>query len=103
MKIAGYILMVFALVSYGMIIRAVFSLVDETRALNSGVWFNRFWWMPALRVHRIAFPASSSRKRIAFRFVLTFVLMLAGMACISLAIVRSVPRLGNSGIPAPVR
>jgi hypothetical protein len=91
MTIIGYVLMALAFLAYGTIIKAVFRLVAETRQLNSGVRFNRFWWTPAWKVHRGAYPMSPVRNQIIVRFLVTFALMLAGMACIAFSLVRNMP------------
>jgi ABC-type phosphate transport system permease subunit len=88
MKIAGYILFVFAFFSYGATISSIWRLVAETRNTKTSVNFNRFWWTPAWKVHRNAYPESSVRKQIVMRFITTFTLMIAAMACIAIAMVK---------------
>ena len=91
MAIIGYVLVGLAFLSYGTIIQAVFRLVAEARRLNSGVRFNRFWWTPAWKIHRAAYPESPARKQIVLRFLLTFALMFAGMTCLAMKIVHGSP------------
>lgn len=91
MRIIGYGLMALALFFYVKTIQAIWTLVAESRRLESGVRLSRIWWLPAWRVHRKAYPESSTRRRIAQFFTITFVLMLAGMGLIARSILQSSP------------
>jgi hypothetical protein len=91
MTIIGYVLMALGFVAYGSILRAIFRLVAETRQLNSDARFNRFWWTPAWKIHRAAYPLSRIRKQIVVLFLLTFILVCAGTACIAINFVRALP------------
>jgi hypothetical protein len=86
LKIAGYMMFLFAFVSYARLILTIRRLVAESRQIGSNTRFNWFWWTPAWKVHRVAYPASLVRRQIAAGFLLTFVLMAAGMACIAVGI-----------------
>ncbi|RZU35635.1 hypothetical protein [Edaphobacter modestus] len=89
MKIAGYILFLFAFGSYARLILTIRQLVTESRQLRTETRFNWFWWIPALKVHRVAYPTSPVRRRIVTGFLLTFVLMAAGLACIGVEVMRT--------------
>jgi len=88
MKILGYILFALAFFSYGATISSIWRLVAESRSTKTSVNFNRFWWTPAWKVHRTAYPESPLRKQIVVRFITTFTLMMAAMACIAVAMVK---------------
>ena len=83
MKIAGYMLFLVAFVSYARLILTIRRLVAESRLPGSDTRFNWFWWTPAWKVHRVAYPTSSVRRHIVIGFLLTFVLMAAGIICLA--------------------
>ena len=89
MRVLAYCIFVIAFFSYGKTVQAIWQLVAETRALNSGVQFNRFWWMPAWKVHRAAYSASPLRRSFVIRFAITFALLVVSMACIALSILHN--------------
>lgn len=91
MGIVGYLLFALALFFYVTTVKAIWRLVSESKAIgvaprNS---FNRFWWMPAWKVHREAFPESYLRRQIIIRFALTWVLMIVAVACIALPMIQN--------------
>ncbi len=88
-KIAGFVLMAVAFVSYGRLVQNIFQLVSDSRRINSGVRFNRFWWPPAWRVHRDGYPTSPVRRHIVWGFLLTCALMFAGMTCLAVSILHT--------------
>lgn len=91
MKVVGYLVFLVALIFYVMTWREIWQLVDETRKLESCTNFNRFWWTPAWRVHRTAYPESRLRRRIVVRFLLTFGVMMIAMACFGYAFIHVSP------------
>ena len=50
--------------------------------------FNRFWWMPAWKVHRRAFPKSSLRRQIVTRFAITFALVVVSTIFMGLGVLQ---------------
>ncbi len=56
MTVMGYILFALALVCYVATVKAIWILVSESNGVEPQRDFNRFWWMPAWKVHRRAFP-----------------------------------------------
>lgn len=91
MRVLGFSLIALALVCYVSTVRAVWTMIRESRQLQPGARLSLFWWLPAWRVHRRGYPASPVRKQIVTRFGLTFGLMLAGMASIAVYTVRHLP------------
>jgi hypothetical protein len=79
MEIAGYILSGLVFVCYIQTVRAIWQLVDEARQLGTGTRFNRFWWMPAWKVHRKGYPESTTRRQVIMRCLLTAALMVVVM------------------------
>jgi len=92
MRVVGYLLAALSLYSYATTVHAIWRLVAETKQLNTGVHFNRFWWTPAWRLHRNAYPESNLRRQIVTRFTLTFALMVAAMGCIAIATYSQLPK-----------
>jgi hypothetical protein len=92
MKIAGYVMFLLAFGSYASLILTIRRLVAESRQVGTDARFNWFWWVPAWKVHRVAYPTSPVRRYIVRRFLLTFVLLAAGMACLARGI------MGTRGI-----
>ncbi len=82
MTVMGYILFALALVCYVATVKAIWILVSESNGVEPQRDFNRFWWMPAWKVHRRAFPKSSLRRQIVTRFILTFALVVVSTACV---------------------
>jgi hypothetical protein len=78
-KIGTLIVFVLAFLSYIKMLFAIRQLVNETRLLHSGVRFNMLWWMPAWKVHRVAYPNSRLRKEIVALYSLTFLLLILAM------------------------
>ena len=91
MQITGYILLVFAFGSYARLILTIRRLVAESRQMESDTRFNWFWWTPAWKVHRAAYPTSSVRRQIVTGFLLTFALMAAGMTCVAVGSIHDFP------------
>lgn len=91
MRVVGFGLILLALVSYVSTVRAIWTLVRESRRVEPAARLGLFWWLPAWRVHRQAYPASRLRKQIVTRFGLTFGLMLAGMGFVAVYTVRHLP------------
>jgi hypothetical protein len=89
MKVLGYILCLLAFASYARLVMTIRRLVSESRELNAKVAFNWFWWLPAWSLHREFYPGSSVRRQIVVGFLVTFLLMAMGMACIAVAIVHT--------------
>jgi ABC-type phosphate transport system permease subunit len=87
-KITGYVLFMVALVFYAAIWMAIWQLVSESRQATSDKHLGRFWWLPAWRVHKVSYPGSDLRQKIVMRFILTFALLSAAMACIGYATYR---------------
>jgi ABC-type phosphate transport system permease subunit len=81
-KIAGYVLFMVAFVFYAAIWLAIWQLVSESRQASPDKHFGRFWWLPAWRFHKNSYPASHLRRKIVFRFILTFAVLSAAMACV---------------------
>ena len=91
MREVGFGKMALALVWYVSTVRAIWTLVRESRQLEPGARLSLFWWLPAWRVRRRGYPASPLRRQIVTRFGLTFGLMLAGMAFVAVYTVRHLP------------
>ncbi len=89
LKIVGTLLGLAAMVSYALMARSVWHLVDESRRANPGTRFHRLAWIPAWRVHRRAFPVSGLRRRIRQQYIVTALLLLSGMACLMAALTRA--------------
>jgi hypothetical protein len=83
MKIGFYICFGITLVFYVRTVQAIWRLVAESRLLEPEARFNRFWWTPAWKVHRIGYPESPVRRKIVIRFLLTFGFMIVAMACLA--------------------
>ena len=77
--VLGYFLWAAALVSYFLLLRAISCMVSEARSTGSHGRFSWFWWIPAWKLHRGVYPTSHLRDRIVQLYVLTFLLMTAGM------------------------
>ena len=88
LKILGTLLGLAAMVSYALMARSVWRLVNESRRANPGVRFHRLAWIPAWRMHRRAFPVSELRRKIRRQYVLTAVLLVSGMACLVVSLLR---------------
>ena len=82
MTVIGYVLFTLALVSYGATVKAIWTLVGESKRVESEKRFNRFWWLPAWRIHRKVYPDSSLRRQIVTRFALTFALVVISTTCV---------------------
>jgi hypothetical protein len=89
MRILEYVLFTLAFVCYGATVRSIWRLVIESNALASAGRFNRFWWVPAWKIHRKAYPASALRRQIIARFALTFALMATATACLGLRMIQN--------------
>lgn len=91
MKVVGCLLFLVALIFYFMTWREIWRLVDESRTLVPSVRFNRFWWTPAWKVHRTAYPERLVRRRIILSFLMTFGAMILAMACIGYSLTHALP------------
>lgn len=91
MRVVGVSLVAVALFFYVSTVRAVWTMVRESRQLEPRAQLSLLRWLPAWRVHRRGYPASRVRKQIVTRFALTFGLMLAGMGFIAVYTVRHLP------------
>jgi ABC-type phosphate transport system permease subunit len=85
MKTVGYLLFLVAAIFYVRTIKAIWQLVDESQKLKTRQRFNRFWWTPAWKVHREAYPESLLRRQIVTRFVITFLCMILAIAVLGYA------------------
>ncbi len=81
MKIGAFVLMTLTFVLYCLVVKAIWQLVSETRASGSTARFNRFWWLPAWKVHRAVFPESPLRRRIVRLCGLCYLVMCAAFVC----------------------
>lgn len=63
--------------------RAIIELVSQARLAKPSRKFYRFWWTPAWRVHKRAYPTSKIRRQIVLNFALTFGCMLIAMVCLA--------------------
>jgi hypothetical protein len=81
MKAAGFALFSLTAIVYVWTVRTIWQLVDQANRLESGRRFNRFWWTPAWKVHKAAFPASPLRRKIVARFLITWGLGALALAC----------------------
>ena len=88
MRAVGICLWALALLMYVSTVRAIWTMVRQSRQLDPGARVSLFWWLPAWRMHRRGYPASPVRRQIVTRFGLTFGLMLAGLAFIAVYSVR---------------
>ena len=85
MRLVGYAFIAVTVILYIRTIRTIWHLVDESKRLGTGVRFNRWWWTPAWKVHREAYPASPLRRQIATRLLLTWGAGALATACIAYA------------------
>ena len=83
LKLLTGMLFASALAAYAITWKAIFRLIGEARQIGSEVRFNRFWWLPAWRVHKTAYPDSSTRRQIVVSFAMTFLLMIVAMGCLA--------------------
>ena len=85
MRLVGYAFIAVTVILYIWTIRTMWHLVDESKRLESGVRFNRWFWTPAWNVHREAYPASLLRQQIVTRFLLAWGVAALAVACIAYA------------------
>jgi hypothetical protein len=85
MQVVGLLFFFLAFVSYAGLVRTILRLVKESRGLNTSARFNCFWWTPAWKIHRAAFPYSPIRRQIISLFLLTFALMMTGTLAIAVS------------------
>jgi len=78
-----------AAVYYIWTVRAIWQMVNESKWLDSGVRFNLFWWTPAWKVHRTAYPESLLRKQIVTRGLLTCSFGVLAFGCKVYAVIDS--------------
>jgi len=83
MTVLSYMLFLWAFVTYFLLLKQIMHLVQESKKTNSTVRFNRFWWIPAWKVHRAEYPASPIRRNIIGLFAVTFVLMISATVCMA--------------------
>jgi len=83
LKIIGYIFFIVAMASYIKSLSSIFQLVQESRKVQPEAKISRLRWLPAWKIHRSYYPLSKLRRSIVFRFLSTFLLMIAAMACIT--------------------
>jgi hypothetical protein len=89
MTITGYVLFMVAFVYYAAIWFLIWQLVSKSRQVSPDKHFSRLCWLPAWRVHRNNFPASNLRRKVVMRFVMTFALLIAAMACVGYSMLRA--------------
>ena len=88
MSLITYVLFGLAFACYVATVRSIWKLVAESRREFPEGRFNRFWWIPAWRVHRRLFPGSPLRRKIVVRFGLTFALLLIATANMAMGILQ---------------
>jgi hypothetical protein len=78
----GYVFFLLAFILYGTIWQAIGRLVKESRQIEPGRHFSRFWWLLAWKAHKSGYPISDVRQQIVVRFILTFASLSVATACI---------------------
>jgi hypothetical protein len=79
MKIGFIFFFAITMFFYVRTLRAIWRLVAESKLLESGVRFNRFYWTPAWKVHRIGYPKSPVRRQIVTGFLFTWTFMMVAL------------------------
>jgi hypothetical protein len=94
MKVTGFVLFGMLVLIYLHLVKEIWRLVAESKQLGSATRFNRFWWTPAWRLHRAAFPSSELRRGIVHRFIAITGL---GIICFFLIVWADIHSLGWFG------
>lgn len=85
MKLLGFVFLTLIFATYALLVKTIWQLVDESRKVDVTTRFNRFWWIPAWKVHRLAFPESPLRNRIVLLWLLCFVTIIPTLWCMAYA------------------
>jgi len=94
MTFAGFLVFAIGVMCYFSTWKSIRQLVVEANTISPNTSYSWFWWMPALKPHKKAYPSSSLRRTIALKYVLSFALLIIAASLLMSPLIRN--RLAGS-------